>query len=79
MVEQNAVENNEFSLPYGNTNFAQGADSLIADAKKKGLTDQQIQELLQSYKQPEAKQGKEYVEGLTKGSVELAATSVIPE
>jgi len=79
VIGQNAVENNEFSLPYGNTNFAQGVDSLIADAKKRGLSDQEIQELVQSYKQPEAKQGKEYVEGLTKGSVELAATSIIPE
>ena len=78
-VAQNAVENNDFSVPYGNTNWAQGVDSLISDAKKKGLSDKEIQELLQSYKQPDAKQGRDYIEGLTKGSVELAVTSIVPE
>ncbi|MEF9956287.1 MAG: VENN motif pre-toxin domain-containing protein [Acinetobacter sp.] len=79
VIGQNAVENNELTLPYGDTAWAQGVDSLLSDAKKKGLSDKETQKLLEAYGQPDAKQGREYIEGLARGSVETGASIILPE
>nr|WP_228198579.1 VENN motif pre-toxin domain-containing protein [Acinetobacter baylyi] len=80
VVGQNAVENNEFTNIFPlDAKVGQGYESVVKYAKDKNLSDQETQELIRQYGQPEDKQGKEYTEGLIYGSVETAATAIIPE
>lgn len=81
VVGKNAVENNELdgrSLPI-DQRVGQGYESLIKYAQEQGLSKEETEKRVREYGQPEDWQGKEYVEGLAKGSVEAGASVILPE
>ncbi|MEG0343507.1 MAG: VENN motif pre-toxin domain-containing protein [Acinetobacter sp.] len=80
VVGQNAVENNEMSVPFPlNSQRGQGYESIVKYAQDKGLSDEETQKLIYEYGQPENKQAKEYIEGWVFEPPKLAASILVPE
>ena len=80
VIGQNAVENNEMSLPFPlDSQRGQGYDSIVKYAQDKGLSYEETQKLIYEYGQPENKQAKEYIEGWIFEPPKLAASILVPE
>ncbi|OUY05871.1 hypothetical protein CAP51_14200 [Acinetobacter populi] len=81
-VAQNAVENNEMSLPFPlDPKLGQGYESIARYAQENGLSDEDTQKLIEDFNRRSglSDQGNEYVQGLAFGSIEMAASAIVPE
>ncbi|MEG2473053.1 VENN motif pre-toxin domain-containing protein [Acinetobacter sp.] len=80
VIGQNAVENNEMSLPFPvNNERMQGIQSIIVYGNKNGWSNKQIQEVVAKESRGRDFQGEEYTKALVYSTIETPVSMLLPE
>ncbi len=75
---QNAVENNDFTLPFPvNTERMQRIESIVVDGKKQGLSDKEIQDAVAKESRGRDPQGEAYMKALIDGTVIIGSITPV--